>query len=217
MINETTQLNQAAIIDCRGPNPGAFHDAYRAFAVRARLDREHGTHANQLIWEGPTTIVGDTNCELNSFTAMDRWLSRIEKDRSNKTLPQKVIRDKPSDLTDECWNGTGTKLSNGLCAAGVVNVEGTPRTVAGDPITTDANKCQLKPLKRTDYPGITFTTAEWTKLQQLFPKGVCDFSKPGVSQQPTVPWLTYQDAHGHVIYGGRPLGPTPGSTEFRAG
>ena len=215
MINETNNLNQTAIIDCRGPNPGLFHDAYRAFAVRARLDREHGTHANQLIWEGPTTIVGDANCELNSFNAMDRWLSQVEKDRSTRTLSQKVIRDKPSDITDECWSGLGQKLSNGLCPAGVVNVEGTPRTVAGDPITTDANKCQLKPLKRSDYPGITFSDAEWTKLQQTFPKGVCDYSKPGVSQQPTISWLTYQDAHGHVIYGGRPLGTVPASTEFR--
>ena len=194
MINETNNLNQTAIIDCRGPNPGLFHDAYRAFAVRARLDREHGTHANQLIWEGAPTIEADKDCEVNSFLAMDRWLTKVEKDHSTKTLAQKVIRDKPSDFTDECWSGTGTKLSNHLCPAGVVNVEGTPRTVAGDPITTDANKCQLKPLKPHRLPGITFTTAEWTTLQQTYPKGVCDFSKPGVSQQPTVPWLTYQDS-----------------------
>ena len=44
MINETNNLDQTAIIDCRGPDPGLFHDAYRAFAVRARLDREHGGH-----------------------------------------------------------------------------------------------------------------------------------------------------------------------------
>ena len=42
LINETNNMDQVAIIDCRGPDPGAFHDAYRAFAVRARLDREHG-------------------------------------------------------------------------------------------------------------------------------------------------------------------------------
>ncbi|MEA2147249.1 MAG: hypothetical protein QOG59_2836, partial [Solirubrobacteraceae bacterium] len=47
------------------------------------------------------------------------------------------------------------------------------------------------------------------------PKGVCDFSRAGVNQQPTLPWLTYQDSHGRVIYGGRPLGRAPGSKEFR--
>src|SRR5579884_126185 len=143
MINETSNLNQTAIIDCRGPNPGLFHDAYRAFAVRARLQREHGTHANQLIWEGPAPLIADKNCELNSFIAMDRWLTAVERDHSRASLARKIIRDRPAGLSDECWDGQGHKLSNRLCPAGEVNVEGTPRTVAGDPITTDANKCQL--------------------------------------------------------------------------
>jgi hypothetical protein len=215
MINEANNLGQTAMIDCRGPNPGLFHDAYRAFAVRARLDRALGTHANQVIWEGPVALVADKNCELNSFIAMDRWLSAVAQDNSHRSLAQKVIRDKPSDITDECWSGSGQMVSHSLCPAGVVNVEGTPRTVAGDAITTDDNKCQLKPLSRSDYPGITFSDSEWATLQQVFPTGVCDFSKPGVDQQPTVPWLTYQNAKGQVIYGGRPLGNPPTSQEFR--
>lgn len=214
MINEANNLNRTAIIDCRGPNPGLFHDAYRAFAVRARLDREHGTHANQLIWEGPVPLAADNDCEVNSFIAMDRWLSAVERDHSRTALPQKLIRDKPAGLSDECWDGKGNKLSNSLCPPGVVNVEGTPRTVAGDAITTDANKCQLMPLRRSDYPGITFSNAQWATLQQTFPQGVCDFSKPAVAQQPTIPWLTYQNARGRVIYGGRPLGRPPVSTEI---
>jgi Tannase-like family of unknown function (DUF6351) len=214
MINETNNMNQVAIIDCRGPNPGAFHDAYRAFAVRARLTREHGTHANQLIWEGPVALIADSDCELNSFIAMDQWLTKVERDHSHASLPRKIIRDKPAGLTDECWDGNGDKLSDSLCPAGVVNVAGTPRTVAGDAITTDDNKCQLKPLSRADYPGITLTPSQWTTLEKTFPSGVCDFSKPGVDQQPTTPWLTYQNTKGQVIYGGRPLGKPPVSHEF---
>ena len=85
--------------------------------------------------------------------------------------------------------------------------------MAGDSITTDANKCQLKPLRQSDYSGrSTFTDAQWTELKNSFPRGVCDFTKPGVDQQPTIPWLTYQTGSGHVIYGGRPLGPPPAST-----
>jgi hypothetical protein len=86
--------------------------------------------------------------------------------------------------------------------------------VAGDPITTDTNKCQLKPQLRIDYPGITFTQAQWNVLEQTFPTGVCDYSKPGVDQQSTIPWLTYQSANGHVIYGGKPMGNPPASREF---
>ena len=213
MINETNNLDQTAIIDCRGPDPGAAHDSYRAFAIRARLDREHGTHANQLIWEGPAPIIGDGQCLEQSLIGMDRWLGAVAADTSSRSLPAKVVADKPADLTDECLDGEGNKVSGGQCPPGVVPVYGTPRTVAGDAITTDANKCQLRPLRRSDY-AVAFTDAEWAQLQATFPAGVCDYSKPGVSQQPTIPWLTYQDAAGRVIYGGRPLGPPPVSVPF---
>jgi hypothetical protein len=213
MINETNNLDQTAIIDCRGPDPGAAHDAYRAFAIRARLDREHGNHANQLIWEGPVAIIGDGQCLEQSLIAMDRWLGVVENDTSARSLPAKLTADKPADLTDKCFDGEGNMVSNGQCPPGVVPVYGTPRTVAGDAITTDANKCQLRPLRRSDYP-ITLTDPQFAQLQAIFPTGVCDFSKPGVDQQPTIPWLTYQDAAGHVIYGGRPLGAAPVSVPF---
>ena len=54
-------------------------------------------------------------------------------------------------------------------------------------------KCQLKPLRRDDYP-VTFTDAQWQRLQQAFPGGVCDYTQAG--REPArgdVPWLTYQD------------------------
>jgi hypothetical protein len=214
MINEANNLDRTAIIDCRGPDPGAAHDSYRAFAVRARLDRAHGTHANQLIWEGPAPIVGDTKCSQASLAAMDRWLASVERDKSSAPLAQKIRDDKPSDLKDRCFDGIGDKLSDGLCGEAIVPVYGTPRTVAGDAITTDANKCQLKPLNRADYP-LPFTDAQWAEMQATFPDGVCDYSKPAVDQQPTVPWLAYGDAKGHVIYGGRPMGPVPVSHALR--
>jgi hypothetical protein len=214
MINETNNLDRTAIIDCRGPDEGLFHDAYRAFAVRARLDRANGGHGNQLIWEGPVSLIADPQCEQNSFLAMDRWLTSVENDSSRHSLEQKIVRDKPTDLTDRCYDGKGVKVSDALCPE-IVHVYGTPRTVAGDAITTDKNKCRLQPLDRGEYGGVSFTDAQWAELKQVFPDGVCDFSKPGVDQQPTIPWQTYQDARGDVIYGGRPLGPPPRSTPIK--
>jgi Tannase-like family of unknown function (DUF6351) len=69
-------------------------------------------------------------------------------------------------------------------------------------------KCQLTPLRADDYP-VLFTPLQWQRLQQAFPDGVCDYSKPGVAQRGTVPWLTYQDRRGRVIYGGRRMGRSP--------
>ena len=213
MINEANNLDQTAIIDCRGPDPGLFHDAYRAFALRARLDREHGSHANQLIWEGPVLIEADLACGRSSFFAMDRWLAAVEQDERGVPLAQKIAADKPADLGDLCWDGAGKVAHDGLCGETVVPIYGTPRTVAGDAITVDTNKCHLKPLNRSDDYGPTpLDDAQWARLQALFPTGVCDFSKPGVSQQGTIPWQTYQDANGSVIYGGKALPPAPESS-----
>jgi Tannase-like family of unknown function (DUF6351) len=216
MINEANNMASTAIIDCRGPDPGAFHDAYRAFAMRARLDRANGNHVNQLIWEGPGLIIGDTRCEVNSFDTMDTWLAAVEKDHGKGSVAQKVARDKPKDATDRCYDGNGTKVSDGLCGEAVVPIYGTPRTVAGDALTTDTNKCQLKPLNRSDdYGPIPLTDDQWAALQQAFPGGVCDYSKPGVDQQKTIPWQTYQTAKGKVIYGGKPMGAPPRSHSVR--
>src|SRR5207247_11003805 len=87
-----------------------------------------------------------------------------------------------------------------------------PAMGAGEGIATDTNSCQLKPLRQAEYYPITFTDDQWKQLQTAFPTGVCDWSRPGIDQRGTIPWQTYQDPNGGVIYGGRPLGAAPRST-----
>jgi hypothetical protein len=50
-------------------------------------------------------------------------------------------------------------------------------------------KCQLKPIDPADYK-VKLTTEEKARLEKIFPEGVCDWSKPGVEQQPPTigPW-----------------------------
>jgi len=211
-INEANNMGGTAVIDCRGPDPGFAHDAYRPYAVRARLDRANGGHGNQLIWQGPLPLIGDLQCAPKAFDAMDRWLSAVEADTSAAPLEQKVVADRPSDLGDACLDGGGGWLNAGACADGVVPIYGTARTVAGEDITTDANKCQLKPLVRASY-SVAFTDAQWAQLVKTFPSGVCDYTKLGVEQQRTIPWLQYGSADS-VIYGGAPLGAAPTSREL---
>ena len=215
LIDEANNLDQVPIINLAGPNdPGLAHDSFRAFAIRSRLDRAHGTHANQVMWQGPAPIIGDpVELNQNGLVAIDRWLGAVDNDHSHRSLANKVIADKPADIADQCSDGLGHKLHDGICGNTIVPVYGTPRTVAGEPISTDQNKCQLKPLRRSDY-NVTFTDAQWATLEKTFPSGVCDYTKPGVNQQAVVPWLAYQDAGGKVIYGGTPLGPAPMSFPF---
>ena len=60
-VNTGAHLDKVAIIDLGGPEPGAFHDVYRKFAMRDRLIREHGTAANQVFWQGQTPLLGDVS------------------------------------------------------------------------------------------------------------------------------------------------------------
>jgi hypothetical protein len=106
----------------------------------------------------------------------------------------------------------GTVCGINLVQSLVQMREETPRMVAGDAITADVNKCQLKPLNRNDNYGLGFSNAQWAQMQTLYPDGVCDYTQPGVGSQKTVPWLTYQDSRGKVVYGGKPLPPAPANS-----
>ena len=148
---------------------------------------------------------------------MDRWLTAVEADDSDKPLADKVVDNRPADIQDRCSQIPGVEQVElpGIgraCENDQVQTRyGTPATVAGESIATDTNQCRLKPLRRTDYYPVAFTDDQWEQLQQAFPTGVCDWSVAGVSQQDTIPWQTYQDEPGNVIYGGSPMGPPPQS------
>jgi hypothetical protein len=204
-VNEANNLDQAAIIDQPAQNVD-IHEQYRAFIIRRRLDEAHGNHDNDVIWYGNGASFPDP------LLSMDKWLSAVEKDRSGAPLAEKIARDRPSDVHDICNVAGqddlgGRETCNFLAPTG----QGT-RGAAGGPFATDVIDCRLKPLRRSDYYPVQFSDAQWADLQKTFPNGVCDWSKPGLGQQPTVAWQTYQDPDGNVVTGGRPLGPAPASS-----
>jgi hypothetical protein len=100
-----------------------------------------------------------------------------------------------------CYYPDGNQL--GACDA-VFGPAGNPRWAAGGSLAQDVIKCQRKPLVRTDYGSTAFADAEWAALQTAFPDGVCDWSKAGVSQQPTVSWQSYENGPGGVGLGEPP-------------
>jgi hypothetical protein len=215
-VNSANHLTSVAIIDLRGPDPGAFHDAYRSWAVRARLEQQLGHFPrNHVIWFGQAPLIGDPRYTTEGLKAMDRWLAAVAADDRDISLQAKVARNRPDDVRDRCSQipavdkvslpGTGP-----VCELDQAQTRyGTPATVAGESIATDQNRCRLKPLRRSDYYPIEFTDSQWTALRRTFPTGVCDWSERGVSQRDTIPWMTYQTGGGRVIYGGEPLGAAP--------
>jgi hypothetical protein len=213
-IDSANNLDKVAIIDLRGPDPGAFHDVFRTYAMRARLERNFGTAANQVLWRGQAPLIGDPAFADEAVFAVDDWLARVHADhRRGVSLARKIIQDKPGTVAARCTDGNGQEQPSEVCDQ-TVSAYGTPRLGADEPMTDDVMKCRLKPLRRDDYP-VTFTAAQWSELQKAFPGGVCDYGKPGVSQHGATAWLTYQDKRGHVIYGGRPLGKRPVSHRIR--
>jgi hypothetical protein len=202
-VNQATHLDEVAIIDLRGPDPGAFHDVYRTYVMRSRLEREHGTSANQVLWRGHVPLFGDAAFVNEAIVAMDGWLAAVEKDKRDVPLARKIIEDKPESLTERCTNGAGTALPSAECDA-VVESYSSPRIEAGMPFTDDTIKCELRPLRKSNYLPLQVSDAAFEQLQKAFPEGVCDYSKPGPDRVPTTPWLSYADGPG-----GKPLGAEP--------
>jgi len=186
-VNEATYLNGVAIID--SPiDVQDIHEPYRSFAIRARLNAAHGSHANQVIWY-------TTAKTPDAFVVMNEWLSRVSDDHRLLSYARKLILDKPSaahDMINRTFN------------------EGT-REAAGGPLASDVLACSLQPLRRSDFSA-AFTNAQWAALRATFPDGVCNWNKRGLEQQPTIPWLTYAEGPG-----GRPLGPPPRSIPTESG
>ena len=223
-VNETNNLKGVPIIDLRGPDPGAFHDAYRSWTMRARLEKqEHHFPKNHVIWFGQAPLVGDASYASEGFLAVDRWLARVEKDKRHVSRERKVAEDRPADIQDRCSQIPGVEAVDvpgigQVCKQETVQTRfATPAMAAGEGVRTDTNKCRLKRLLRTDYYPIEFTDAQWETLKSVFPTGVCNWSRSGVAQRGAIPWLSYQkDAAGqHVIYGGKPLGKSPRSKAFK--
>jgi Tannase-like family of unknown function (DUF6351) len=209
-VTDGAELAKVPIIDLRGShNFSDIHTDYHSYVLRARLDAANGGHANQLIWTWNAaffSIVPPPSIGLKSFLLMDGWLSKIESDSRDVPLSRKVIDDKPAGATDECFVGpTFVETTDAATCASTFPYFGDARLVAGESLVDNAMACRLKPLNRTAY-AVTFTDAQWTRLQQAFPNGVCDWSQPPVGFQPSIPWLTYAGGPG-----GQPLGAPPES------
>lgn len=219
LINEFQNMSGVAIVNHGGPDPGAAHDYAHAFWVEDRLQRSQGSTPNRVMWFGPTPLIGDPSWPVEAFHAVDRWLTRVERDHRHLSLATKIAGDRPADVTDRCANVPGVELVSGpdgpICQSSTLQTHlGTPRTVAGGDDANDHNVCVLKPLRRADVRA-TFTDAEWATLEEVFPHGVCDWARPGVGQRlRNQTWLTYARPDGRVAYGGRNLPARPRGSEI---
>jgi hypothetical protein len=173
---------------------GNLHLRYHSFAFRERLRKANGTIANEVMLVGPSPA----SREQTAYTLakMDEWLTKLVSDKSSDRIMDKIVRAKPADLVDRCYSESGQRidetqtLTGGECSK-LYPPFASPRMVAGAPIINNILKCQLKPVDFADYKA-PLSVAGKARLGEIFPNGVCDWSKPGVEEQkPAGSWLSF--------------------------
>jgi hypothetical protein len=162
-------------------NRGDIHDRQRDFVIRERLQKALGRTDHTAIW-----ISGGARAGYSTLDTMTKWLDAMSADHAALSI-DKVVRHKPADAVDACWDADGKKIvekmtfdSKGTCNT-LYPVHSEPRLVAGAPLTNDILKCALKPVNFADY-GVPFSDAQKTRMKAIFSTGVCDYSKPGIEQ-----------------------------------
>lgn len=160
-----------------------IHDARQPFIFRERMKKVQSDIDNFNIWGlKPSGNEDKDKVQLSkiamlSVDVMDRWLS------------QQV---KPADAEDRCWNEqyqlvdqgkktwseSGDLQGESKCQA-LFPMHGNPRTAAGGPFTSEILKCRLKPLQAAlqdgTYGNVVFSDQQISKLETIFPEGVCSY------------------------------------------
>jgi hypothetical protein len=197
-------LASIPVLDAGGYNETTDHHyAVYHFMVRARMLRANGHYENHIMWRGPAQ--GEAN-----WSAMVRWVEAIKADTSADSARVKMLRNKPAHVVDGCWN---TSVSPPAFIAEPQTLSSqpdsqcnvrfpswiVPRMVAGGPLESDIMKCQLKPVDMADY-SVPFTADETTRLLRVFAGGVCDWSKPGVNQVPSITWPSFGPSPDNLVF-----------------
>jgi hypothetical protein len=181
---------------------GDVHLRFHSFSTRARLEKANG-HSDNMIMLLEDRRHGDFDTTspvlVQALAQMDQWLMALARDPSAEAPIVKLRRAKPADLVDACWTNDAApqkvverlQYRAGRCHD-LYPAFSFPRGVAGAPISNDVVKCQLRAVRPSDY-AVSFTSDEMTRLRRIFPAGVCDWSKPGVEQQPLAgTWLVFR-------------------------
>ncbi len=168
-----------------------MHNAHQSFATRQRVQNRMGHSDNMVVWF--TDTIPNTpkaSQTLDALRVMSQWLDNM---RAN---PKKTIaQNKPAAAVDSCfdrngalmnagsgvWDGILDQRPAGACTQ-AFPLYGTSRTVAGAPIQGGIYRCALKSVDAALADG---TYGSWAPsadqvahLKQIFPAGVCDYSRP---------------------------------------
>jgi hypothetical protein len=171
-----------------------MHHSHQSFATRQRMRNFDGDSSNQVVWFTDARPARASDQTPLALEVIDEWEANI------RAKPwRSVAKNKPARAVDSCfatsgtlihagtdsWNGILDSKPDGPCRQ-LFPLFGTSRIVSGGPIEGSIFKCALKPVSKALRDG---TYAPWvpsadeaTRLEQIFPTGVCDYSKPDVGR-----------------------------------
>jgi hypothetical protein len=171
-----------------------MHNSHQSFASRKRMLNYDGDASNQVIWFTDARPARASDQTPLAFAVIDEWMTNI---RANPDST--VAANKPARAVDSCfatdgslmasgsgvWDGILDSRPAGACTT-AFQLFSTSRIVAGGPIEGGVFKCARKSIATalTDgtYAPWVPTGPEVTRLEQIFPTGVCDYSKPDVGR-----------------------------------
>lgn len=194
ILNGGGGLAHTPIIDYRSytdhSENGDIHMLVHQFSTRDRLINANGHADNHVMLVGGRWGFSEEMPDLkNLFVQMDEWLLALAGDTSERSPREKMRSAKPLGLVDSCWDDSSDTReqiaeplgidNNGRCAE-LYPIYSTPRHVAGAPLANDIVSCQLKPVSLADYRA-EISAEQFSQLQDVFPQGVCDWSKGDAS------------------------------------
>jgi hypothetical protein len=171
-----------------------MHNSHQSFASRQRMLDFDGNASNQVIWFTDARPSRQTDATPQALQVIDDWMANI------RAHPKRgVAGNKPELATDRCFTTGGTEIARGphvwdgildnrpkgACAQ-EFPLHSTSRIVAGGPLRGGVYKCALQSVDAAIAKGLygswTPSAAEVTRLKEIFPTGVCDYTKPDVGR-----------------------------------
>ena len=167
-----------------------MHNTQQSFAARQRMLNADGDASNQVVWFTDARPAVAFDQTPMAFEVIDEWMANIaaHPDRS-------VARNRPARAVDACFAADGSLIASGRRVwDGVLDdrpagacterfpIYSSSRRQAGGPYEGGVWACQRQPVPRAIARGLYGdwrpTAAERARLEQIFPDGVCDFTRP---------------------------------------
>ena len=177
-----------------------YHYGWFHFALRERLRQANGNADNMVMWRSVAGSAAD-----KMFAA---WMEAYKSDSSADEQRAKVIRAKPRAGVDGCYDRAmpPSFIAEALVFSSkpvskcteLYPVYSNVRHEAGGPLAANVLKCQLKPVDARDYPA-SMSLVDLARVKQIFPSGVCDWTKPGVNQVPVTTWASFGPSPKNLI------------------